>query len=213
MGPPQLHRFLEQCPGTLQVLRPERVEAEMPRCIRASQGSTGLVRALQSRDGAPPIAAHDLVNTPHPEGGEGLPLHLAEPVIEPSGALEVGELTRILNTVHEEASVRDPPPSHGKVRLGRIKVTVGEIELRRVTPERCQLVALGSSGHAVISHPSSLGAAGRRFLRPFADFEYVGAPVKADVGWQAWVVYVVVAEDEEVTTVQQWVSKHLVRPA
>lgn len=45
----------------------------------------------------------------------------------------------------------------------------------------------------------------------FTHFEYVGAPVKADVGWQAWVVYV--AEDDEATTAQQWVSQHLVRPA
>lgn len=36
---------------------------------------------------------------------------------------------------------------------------------------------------------------------------------KAMWGGRRGVVYVVVAEDDEVTTVQQWVSQHLVRPA
>jgi len=47
------------------------VESEVPRRIRACQVATGLIRMLQRREGTLPIAAHDLVDTPHPERGEG----------------------------------------------------------------------------------------------------------------------------------------------
>ena len=96
------------------------------------------------------------MDTPHPERGEGLALHLAKPAIKPGGALEVGELTRILDTVHDEAGVRDPSPSDGEVRLGRIKISFGEVKSRRVTPERRQFVSFGGPEHAVVCHLGTL---------------------------------------------------------
>src|SRR6266542_2700040 len=154
--PAQPQRLLQLLTGDVEVALLHRVETQMPHGIGGGQRVARLlrerVRALQRRQRGVAVAPYHLVERPYPEARLGFAAHLAEPLVELDGALEEGELARILFTVREKPGVQDPTARQREVCFDRVQLVFRGGQSLGVPAEDCLLVAFRRAVQPVIPH-------------------------------------------------------------